>query len=152
MVGWSSRMGSVEKGEGRVSKTYEDGLEDAWKAARRICAVESGGGLPVDDVRKLFGNGFALVNFSAQEAIEKLEEYDKSHFEVGDVVKSLGMTRMVMGTKGVVTGVEKISGGYWVMWSCGETEYCGLKDIEKTTTHFSSVKKILDNLKYLEEL
>lgn len=135
-----------------MSKTYEDGLNDAWKAARRICAVESGGGLPADVVRKLFGNGFALVNFSAQEAIKKLEEYDKTNFKVGDVVKSLGLTRMVMGTKGVVTGVEKISGGCWVMWSCGETGFCDPKDIEKTTAHFSSVEKILDNLKYLEEL
>ena len=56
-----------------MSKTYEDGLNDAWKAARRICAVESGGGLPADVVRKLFGNGLALVNFSAQEAIKKRE-------------------------------------------------------------------------------
>lgn len=155
MAGWSSRMGSVEKGEREVSKTYEAGLEDAWKATRRICMGSDNGGLEISKMKKIFGSDSIdeiLGAYSAAEAIKRLEEYDKTDFRVGDVVKSLGLTRMVMGTKGVVTGVEKISGGCWVMWSCGETEFCDPKDIEKTTTHFSSVKKILDNLKYLEEL
>ena len=148
-------MGSVEKGEEKVSKTYEDGLEDAWKAARRICMGSDNGGLEISKMKKIFGSDSIdeiLGTYSATEAIKKLEEYDKTNFQAGDVVKNLGDTRMVMGIKGVVTGVEKISGGCWVMWSRGITAFCDPKEIEKTTAHFSSVEKILDNLKYLEEL
>lgn len=134
-----------------MSKTYEDGLNDAWEAARRICAVESGGGLPVDVVTKLFGNGLVFVNFSAQEAIKKLEEYDKTNFQAGDIVESVGVTRMVMGTKGVVTAVSKNPKACWIMWSNGEAEYCDSREIEKTSTVMPGLSSILHSLKALED-
>lgn len=57
--------------------TYEDGLNDAWEAARKIFSE-----MNIDEVVDIFGGKAAADNrtffmlFSAQEAIEKLRIYE----------------------------------------------------------------------------
>lgn len=57
--------------------TYEDGLNDAWEAARKIFSE-----MNIDEVVDIFGGKAAADNrtffmlFSAQEAIEKLNVYE----------------------------------------------------------------------------
>lgn len=58
----------------RIDKSYEDGLSDAWEAARKIANLVSG------EQKRLFG-GFGIYfiahEFSAPEAIEKIRQYEQ---------------------------------------------------------------------------
>lgn len=55
---------------------YEQGLNDAWEAARKVCCFYQQGGLDGATLYELFGKNFApniLKDFSASEVIEKLK-------------------------------------------------------------------------------
>lgn len=75
-------------------KTYEDGLNDAWNAARKIVCVPEDGGLPGNAIQVMFAGGcgysFSTIfcNYSASEAVAKISEYEnRTRFEVGDVCR-----------------------------------------------------------------
>lgn len=72
-----------------ATKTYEDGLTDAWKILEHIQSGE----LSQNDIRNIWGmDDFAFVNnftdkYTPQEAIKILEAYEESKvINVGDVV------------------------------------------------------------------
>ena len=70
-----------------ASKSYEDGLNNAWELARKICEMGD----------KDFNNIFGCVHFSdvfyyntPQEAFAKIEAYEESKaIKVGDVVRRI---------------------------------------------------------------
>ena len=75
----------AEQIDKHVSKTYEDGLNDAWELARKSYDFSC------NETEKIFGvNGgfYGLIkNYTPQEALAKIEAYEKSQqIEVGDVV------------------------------------------------------------------
>ena len=56
-----------------LNRSYEDGLKDAWEAARKIDHMSD------EDIKNVFGCGFSAVfeTISASEAIEKLKVYEQ---------------------------------------------------------------------------
>lgn len=72
-----------------TEKTYEDGLNDAWKLARKIQLPKSKGGFSAESLEDMFGaynyELEILENFSATEAMEKVQAW-KTKVHVGDVV------------------------------------------------------------------
>lgn len=59
---------------------YENGLNDAWEAARKICLPEPDGGINTDEICNIFNVSYysaALKVCSASEAIEKIWQYEQ---------------------------------------------------------------------------
>lgn len=85
---------------------YENGLNDAWDAARKIVLSREDGGLFEYEARKSVfgcGNYMALKNYSASEAVKKIRQYgqdQEEQIQVGDEVVFYN------GEKCVVTVVE----------------------------------------------
>lgn len=83
-------LDKLEKYENNVvTKTYEDGLNDAWKVLKHIQSGE----LSSKEIMDIWGmNDLTFVNcfaqkYKPQEALEILEAYEKSQqIQVGDVV------------------------------------------------------------------
>ena len=69
---------------------YQQGLDDAWNAARKICNEPEDGGLPASAVVELFGRNGSILGCSAQNAINKLKAYEErqkaDEIKVGDEV------------------------------------------------------------------
>lgn len=76
--------------EGIVGKTYTQGLADAWEVARRIAIEDVLGGIPCEELRKIFGTPSTVeifFNNSYESAAKKIEAYEKEkEIKVGDVV------------------------------------------------------------------
>lgn len=82
-------------------KTYEDGLNEAWSAARKIVLRKEHGGLPCEDLEKIFDRELeyeaeysVFKNLTPQEAISRLksheqEMYMRENTKVGDVVVNI---------------------------------------------------------------
>lgn len=91
---------------------YEQGLNDAWEAAKRIVLNETKGGLEYSELHYIFcDDGICvpyindiLSRFSAQQVVEKLKEYDKKKqkkqevkkIEVGSIWKKKEFNTMVI--------------------------------------------------------
>ena len=79
----------IEDCRSTLERYYEKGLEDAWKLANNIADT-----LTTSERAEIFGyviNGITVMDilrdFSPQEALAKLEAYEKEHeIKVGDIV------------------------------------------------------------------
>lgn len=75
-------------------KTYEDGLNEAWELTRKLVISDYDGAYSAKDMRDIWKNGgflSILKNFTAQQALEKLKEYEKQKkkvIHVGDEIYS----------------------------------------------------------------
>ena len=85
-----------------MDKTYEQGLSDAWELAKKICTLKN------SEFDKVFGCVYfadAFYNFTPEEALAKIEAYEKekSEIKVGDeVVHGIGGCE----TKFIVTSMS----------------------------------------------
>ena len=75
----------------KIDEAYQRGLNDAWDAARKIVLSREDGGLFAYEERKAVfgcGNYMALKKFLAQEAIDKIRQYEQKQekIKVGDEV------------------------------------------------------------------
>ena len=92
-------------------KAYNKGLEDAWELAKKIVLNPNNGGMSLDELQIVFGKSSShnvLRSFTSQEALAKLEAYEKEQAEikVGDVVEHNGDTVFI------VTKIDKMICGY----------------------------------------
>lgn len=82
----------------RVEGAYQKGLDEAWKAARRISVIELNGGLAGKELMKIYGTMDIHKIYddnTASEAIEKLKAYEEKQkaddkIKVGDEVNWIG--------------------------------------------------------------
>ena len=132
------------------SEAYEQGMKDAWAAARRIVLEPGFGGLIVFEVVDIFGTNSAydvLRNFEPQEAIERLKAYDAKHqddkakaIEVGDEVicdcPSNNRTIVVRANGDNITIMRKDG-------ACYSRTISG---VEKTGRHFDEIEAVLKKL------
>ena len=91
-----------------LTKTYEQGLSDAWQLAKKIVLKAEKGGFNYDDFVRIFGIGDYTTLFekmTVEEALAKIEAYEKEKkIKVGDeVVHSEGSFQ----TKFTVTFFER---------------------------------------------
>lgn len=95
---------------------YEDGLNDAWEAAKKIVCTD---GYNWTELENMFNSRTLSKIFNtctASEAIEKVKEYEEEQkkpvFKVGDRVRtlidkdSIGVELFPVGTIGEVTAVD----------------------------------------------
>lgn len=124
-------------------KTYEDGLSDAWEAARKI--VEMGEYDRKYVVFDRLGDGeFPFKKYSASEAITRIKEYE-NHIEVGDEVYTIydDAPRVVVsifnedatGEKRVVS--VSISGIISNLYA---------EELRKTGRHFPQIQEVLKQM------
>lgn len=84
---------------GFVEQAYNQGAEDAWELARKVCVYKSEGGYTSGELMDIFETGSLVVifdNFTAVEAMAKVKEYEErkkkeekesQRFERGDAVE-----------------------------------------------------------------
>lgn len=115
-------------------KTYEDGLNEAWAAAKKIVLGKEHGGLSCDDLEKIFERDpeweveySVFKNLTPQETIAKLEAYEEEKpIKVGDVV--IGNI-----FKGVVTAI--CNGRAFIMYDDGSSKEISINKCQKTGKH-----------------
>ena len=132
-----------EEDEGQRMKTYEDGLNEAWEAARKVVEMGEYDRKNVVFVR-LDDGEFPFNKYSASEAITRIKEYE-NRIEVGDEVHTIyDDTPMVVvnifnedvtGEKRVVS--VSISGMV-------STRY--VEELEKTGRHFPQIEEVLKQM------
>lgn len=128
--------------EGQRTKTYEDGLNEAWELARDIITLPNSGNKSLIWVKhNVFGTDalFDLImNYSASEIIEKTKKYEE--IEVGDeVVDEKGW-----GIKGVVTKINEryIS----IVENEGKVSRFKKGEFNKTGRHFPQIEEVLKQM------
>ena len=130
---------------------YQRGLDEAWKAARRISVIELNGGLAGKELMKIYGTMDIHKIYddnTASEAIAKLKAYEEKQkadnkIEVGDEVNWLGDCFIVTRIFQPRNGKEQCDGI--------DDDGCVyhdvlIKDLEKTGRHFD-IQKILEEMR-----
>lgn len=104
------------EGEGQSMKTYEDGLNEAWELIRKLIISDYDGAYSAKDMRDIWKHGgflSILKHFTAQQALEKLREYEKKvEIRVGDEIYS-----ELTDSKAVVQRVDA-----WHRYQCFDDE------------------------------
>lgn len=126
--------------EGQRMKAYEDGLNEAWEAARKIaCGDGYSCGRPSD----IFGNcsaSYIFDHFTASEAIDAIEKYEK--IKVGDeVIDSNSMSEK----KSVVVQVNGTV--ITIMEDDGTAIRTGIRGFKKTGRHFPQIEEVLKQMR-----
>lgn len=115
-------------------KTYEDGLNEAWAAAKKIVLRKEHGGLLCKDLERIFEREpeweveySVFKNLTPQEVIAKLEAYEaEKQIKVGDVVVGNIF-------KGIVTGI--CNGRAFIMYDDGSSKEISIDKCQKTGKH-----------------
>ena len=88
--------------ENEIEEAYNKGLNDAWELAKKIVLPDKDGGMKISEIKNVFKINHVdvndiLRNFTPQEALAKLEAYEKEQAEikVGDVVEVNGCKFLV---------------------------------------------------------
>lgn len=123
-------------------RAYQQGLEDAWKVARKLLTVHT------DALMELFDTKSPFLDFSAQEAIAKIKEYEEKHkqdaeIKVGDEVKDkIGYIGIVITDK--PSREDEIS----VLFSEFEQVQLVCKsDLVKTGRHFDQIAEVIEKMR-----
>lgn len=130
-------------------KTYEDGLNEAWEAARKIVYLPSVGGYSASELLDIFGrtdisSAQLLKHNTAAEVITKIKKYENC-IKVGNEVTDND------GWKGVVTWISP-DGGYLVVTLQDGTALRWEKEhFKKTGRHFPQIEEVLKQMQESEE-
>lgn len=130
-------------------KTYEDGLNEAWEAARKIVYLPSVGGYSASELLDIFGrtdisSAQLLKHNTAAEVIANIKKYENC-IKVGNEVTDND------GWKGVVTWISP-DGGYLVVTLQDGTALRGeKKHFKKTGRHFPQIEEVLKQMQESEE-
>lgn len=120
-------------------KTYEDGLNEAWEAIKKIMCIV-GSGMTLEERGKIFGDTFATTiveNYTAAEAITKITEYEKP-IGVGDEVESHSGLGVVLESDEESTTVMKADGGVFITYN--------KTVLKKTGRHFPQIEELLQKM------
>lgn len=113
-----------------ATKTYEQGLADAWELAKKIVLKAEKGGFNYDDFVRIFGIGDYTTLFekmTVEEALAKIEAYEKEkEIKVGDVVRCESHICVV---------THLVHNNAYVMWDDGSNGCYKLNDLKKTGKH-----------------
>lgn len=129
------KLAKVNDLKDEVEEAYKKGLNDAWEAAREICAGRFAGKIDTGHI----------LNFTATEALDKIKAYEeeKSKIRVGDEVEVIDF-----GCEAVVTCIDKHLKSVFVLYTDGSTdEFTDRTKLRKTGRHFDEVEKLIEILK-----
>jgi len=127
---------------------YDNGLNDAWDAARKIVLSREDGGLFNYEERKAVfgcGNYMALKKFLAQEAIEKIRQYEQKQekIKVGDEVIN------DEDIKGVTVDIDDYL--LHVLDENGVIQAWPREDVVKTGRYFPEIAEVLRKMREEKE-
>lgn len=121
-----------------LNRSYEDGLKDAWEAARKIDHMSD------EDIKNVFGCGFSAVfeTIGASEAIEKIRQYEQEQKEikVGDEVKTEDGQKMVIAAIVNKDFAGLADDGRFMYGTLDET-------ITRTGRHFPEIASVLQKMR-----
>lgn len=125
-------------------KTYEDGLKDAWKVAKKIGGTDNA--YTCGELSDIFGScsvSYVFDNFTVFEAIDAMENYDE--IKVGDEV----VDKNNWGIKGVVTKTNEryIS----IVEKEGKVNRLKKDEFNKTGRHFPQIEEMLEQMQEGED-
>lgn len=130
-----------------LKKVYDDGLHDAWDAAKKLFSDWS-----ESEIARAFPDewregGFkALMRLDPQIAIDRMKcaaVYPTDNLQIGDEVKFLTIADECV--RGVVIKRDPDSKEYTVMSGNGSTYYCF--EAKKTGRHFDQVGEMLRDIR-----
>lgn len=131
-----------------MSKTYEDGLNDAWEAARTVVDCK----VPFDFWELSSGQSMLAVfrRYSVKEAIEKIREYEEeqkkaAEIKIGDEVTD------DEGWNGVVTFISPDGKYLVVTLQDGNALRWKKESFKKTGRHFPEIAEVLKQMQEAEE-
>ena len=136
-------------------RAYQQGLEDAWKAARKLALSSLEGGLDIETVAEIFDGltyYYVLKDVPASEAIAKIKAYEEQHkqdteIKVGDEVVLNG-NASYENEKAIILAYDGKSYPYNVLMSNGDTEWVKEDSIEyKTGRHFDAIAEVLAEMR-----
>ena len=129
-----------------LNRSYEDGLNDAWEAAKKIAKLDSA------EQKRIYG-GFGIYyiahEFSAHEAIEKIRQYEQEQEEikVGDEVKLKNGVSPAIYMQGT-NGFDEI----YLLFNDGSCGIHGRDEIEcKTGRSFPEIATVLEKMRGEQE-
>ena len=121
-------------------EAYEQGLSDAWEAARKIA------NMPYDEEEKAFGSGgwTFIEKHTASEAIEKIRQYEQKQeerLEVGDEVRNVknGWTAVVSNIDGECMTLMDTNGALGDGYDVNR--------FTKTGRHFPEIAAVLEKMR-----
>lgn len=121
---------------------YNQGLNDAWELAKKITCTEEKGGMPCDDVYKIFSTDtcwkvFAM--YTPQEALAKLKAYEEAKVLIrGDEVICLDTDE-----KAIFFGKsENSEEGWFLMKEYDVPQRIMLNTVKKTGKHIDCLEQI----------
>ena len=143
---------SHEKCKSVLEAEYERGLNDAWMCAKKIIS-KNGEGYNATDL-EVFGVDDGL-ELSALEAVERLKEYEKKHYDlpesmrgeikVGDIVETRGFSKpvIVINTPFDFEDSDEIK----VMNYLGDTAWVKIENCSMTGRHIDKLAETFEQLK-----
>ena len=130
-------------------KTYEDGLKEAWEAARTVADCK----VPFDFWELSSGQSMLAVFrlYSAKGAIEKIREYEEEQQKKAVEIKIGDEVTDNDGWKGVVTWISP-DGEYLVVTLQDGSALRWKKDhFKKTGRHFPEIEEVLKQMQERNE-
>lgn len=122
-------------------EAYQNGLNDAWEAARKIACDRPHGGFRIDTKQHIFGASdyaYILANYNASEAIEGIKAYEQEQqIQVGDEVDD-GVANLIVleiNEDGTVKGFD----------DSGSIIHATPR--KKTGRHFPEIAEVLKKMK-----
>ena len=121
-------------------EAYQKGLSDAWDAARTLWNTPNR--------KEIFGHttfNTVLTTLTAQEAIEKIRQYEQEkeeQIQVGDEV-------ITASGKAVVMGVGPVHFEY--VYADGSHGYDEVKNVKKTGRNFPEIAEVLQKMREGQE-
>lgn len=137
-------------------KAYEQGLNDAWECAKKLCQSAMYGGSE-EYCREIFElTPFEIVDvfdYSASQCIEKVKAYEKRQKQTEDEIKVGDEITSYTDTNSLVIGI-----GAWGEWNC-ITAYGAVFEItkekqkywKKTGRHFDAIPEVLKQMNREED-
>ena len=130
-----------EMNKREFNRGYEKGMEDAWEMLRKIYYFEN---LSNDELKQIFGKDWSITNiftnYSAKEAKEKIENYNKKMFYIGDELVEIGTNNKYIFICNYDTLVRVIDKS-GTSWLTSQSKF------KKTGRHFEEVKTLLKKLR-----
>lgn len=116
-----------------VEESYQRGLEDAWKCARRLLFNVEDGGMSTSELCEIFHrNGFysILKDYSVQEAMKRIEDYEKQKdaIKIGDEIEQITNSGNPTGVSCIVTNI-------------GDDKFNGITEDGKAVTCSSQINR-----------
>ena len=123
-----------------LNRSYEDGLKDAWEAAKKITTLDA------VEQKKLFGClgiYYIAKEFSAQEAIKKIQQYEQEkeeQIQVGDEV-------IATSGKAVIVSINDDKDKARYIYHDSTLGFDKVCNLSKTGRHFPEIAAVLEKMR-----